>query len=131
VDLLVGECSRASERALSSIEYLSSRPEPYELLGYCQGARGFPRKGVEAMQKALEWDPNHWEPRFGLAVLRAQAGEDPLPDLERARVLNPREDVITQGIERFREAPRETWPDVGIRVQQRAIERGRLRIAEQ
>ncbi|HEX2087474.1 MAG TPA: O-antigen ligase family protein, partial [Solirubrobacteraceae bacterium] len=129
--LAQGDCVAASDHALTSIEMLSSRREPYELLGFCQALRGFPRQGVEAMRRAIEQDPKSWQARYGLAVVRAQAGEDPSGDLRDALAMNPMEEVVLDTIERFREAPRSQWPQVGAESQQAALDSGHLTVADQ
>jgi hypothetical protein len=126
-----GDCTAATEDALASLESLSSRREPYEVIGYCQAVRGFPRQGVDAMRRAVEQDPGSWQAHFGLGVVRAQAGEDPTADLQRAQAMNPRENIVTEALDRFREAPRRRWPQAGAESQQAALDSGRLSVAAQ
>ena len=51
------DCKTASSAALSSIGWLDVRPEPYEILGFCDVGRGLPRLGVSAMKQAVRRRP--------------------------------------------------------------------------
>jgi hypothetical protein len=125
------DCRLAADEALSSIEILSSRREPYEVLGFCRAMQGFPRQGTEAMVKAVERDPDNWEARYALALVRAQAGEDPRDDLERARRMSPLEPLVLAARERIAAAPRGDWPSIAAEAQRQAIESARLTVADQ
>jgi hypothetical protein len=87
--LRAGNCSTAIDRATASISTLDIRPEPYEVLALCQAKRGRSGFAIQAMEKAVERDPNNWRYAFNLAVLQGGAGLDPRPELLRARRLNP------------------------------------------
>jgi hypothetical protein len=43
------------------------------------------------MEEAVSRDPDSWETHYGLALVRALAGANPLPELREARRLNPLE----------------------------------------
>lgn len=89
-----GNCPRASSQALSSISTLDVRPEPYEILGYCDMRAGNANTAVLAMQKATKLDPDSWEPTYGLALALAGAGRDPTAALRLAVRQNPRQTLI-------------------------------------
>ena len=85
------DCATAVDGALDSLGTLRVRPEPYELLGYCNlRARQFPL-ALAAMQAAHRRDPSNWEYAYGLAVAQALDGEDPRPAAALALRLNPRD----------------------------------------
>lgn len=84
-----GDCPSAIHSALGVTSLLSIRPEPFEILGYCDGALGLNRLGVSAMESAVRRDPEDWELVYGLALARARAGLDPRPEARRAVKLNP------------------------------------------
>jgi O-antigen ligase len=86
-----GECEAALASAESSIDRLDVRPEPYEVLGYCNARLGQDQAAAEAMEAAVSRDPDNWETHYGLALVRALAGTDPLPELREAQRLNPLE----------------------------------------
>jgi hypothetical protein len=94
-----GDCQQAIDAALDSLDAVSVRAEPFEILGFCDVRQGQPRLALEAMENAVSRDPDSWETHYGLALVRASAGLDPRPQLAIARRLNPLE-------ERPREATR-------------------------
>jgi hypothetical protein len=101
-----GDCGRAVAAATGSIEILSIRPEPYEVLGFCQTRRGFNRLAVEALTRATRQDPNNWEFRYGLALVRAAAGLDPRADARAALALNPRDTRVRTVVQVIDRQPR-------------------------
>lgn len=84
-----GDCTRSADAALASIAYLSVRPQPFELLAYCDVRAGLSELAVRSMRKALARDPANWEYHYGLALVRGAAGLDPRPQAAAALVLNP------------------------------------------
>jgi O-Antigen ligase len=93
--LRAGNCTKAVDRASASISTLSVRPEPYEVLALCQSKRGRPGFGIEAIRKAVQYDPDNWRYHYDLAVLQGGAGLDPRPELEEAHRLNPTRAEVT------------------------------------
>ncbi len=83
------DCTRAVDGALDSISALPSRPEPYELLGYCNLRARRLELGLAAMQASLVRDPDNWEYAYGLAVAQALNRVDPRPAAALAFRLNP------------------------------------------
>ncbi|MGH2912513.1 MAG: O-antigen ligase family protein, partial [Solirubrobacteraceae bacterium] len=53
--LYASNCPKASVAALSSIGWLDIRPEPYEVVGFCDLRRGLPRLGIAAMRQAVHF----------------------------------------------------------------------------
>ena len=92
-----GDCAEASERATAAIRTLEIRPEPYEVLGFCDVRQGFDRLGVPALERAVERDPDNWEFHYGLAIVRGSAGLDPRPAAAAALRQNPL-DPLTQSL---------------------------------
>lgn len=86
-----GHCARAIDRATASIETISLRPEPYEVLALCQQQRGRTGFAVQAMRKAVDKDPDNWRYHFELGVLLGGARLDARPELVTAHRLNPLE----------------------------------------
>lgn len=126
--LQAGDCAQARDTALASIDRLSLRAQPYEILGYCNARAGYTRLGVQAMERAVERDPGSWETHFGLGVARGAANLDPLPELRLAQRLNPREALVSASIRVFEEAPRGEWSRVAIRALGYAEVSGQLTI---
>jgi O-antigen ligase len=84
-----GDCRTAVDAALDSRDLLGARPEPYEILGYCDARAGEVALAVRAMKEAQERDPRNWQYAYGLAVTQALAGQDPRAAARLARRLNP------------------------------------------
>ena len=72
-----GDCSRRAEQALDANSALSVRPEPFLVIGFCDVRIGQPKLGVQAMQAAIDRDPDNWTYRYGLALTKAAAGHRP------------------------------------------------------
>ena len=96
-----GDCPAAIDSARDSSAVLGFRAEPYEIVGYCEMRDGSPRRAVVAMEKALDRDPDNWEYRYGLALARAVAGQDPRSDALIALRLNPRDEQTRDAVKRF------------------------------
>jgi O-antigen ligase len=96
-----GDCAAASDAARSSISALGSRPEPYELLGYCAIRSGHPQRAISDMQEAIDRDPDNWNLHYGLALARGAAGLDPRPEVRRAHDLNPLDILTEDAVRRF------------------------------
>jgi hypothetical protein len=88
-----GDCRTAVDRALTATERLSVRPEPFEVLGWCDIRAGQGPLAVAAMTAAHDRDPNNWAYVYGLAVAQALDGQDPRPLARRALALDPREQL--------------------------------------
>ena len=84
-----GDCPRAVDRGLDSVAFLSVRPEPFAIVGYCDVRLQSPELAVAALENAVRRDPGNWEFHYGLAIVRGAAGKDPRPAARRARELNP------------------------------------------
>jgi len=104
-----GDCARSIDSALSSISALSMRPEPWELLGYCDMRFGQGNLAVRAMDQAVSRDPHSWEVHYGLALVRAADGRDPRAAMRATLRLNPRERIVRQAAEDFTTRTRRTW----------------------
>ena len=104
-----GDCRMAVDQALAATSTLSVRPEPFELLAYCDVRLGQPRLAVDAMEEAVERDPQAWELRYGLALVRAVAGRDPRRAARSALRLNPRAPLAQDAVRRFRTNDPQKW----------------------
>jgi O-antigen ligase len=104
-----GDCSGAIDSSLESLGALGVRPEPFQLLGYCDARLGQERLAERAMRAAVDRDPDNWAAHYGLAVVRAAAGEDPRPAAAAARKLNPRTPYTQELMRRFRSDDPQEW----------------------
>jgi O-antigen ligase len=103
-----GDCAGAIDAALASGKALPVRPEPFEVLGYCDVKIGRADLGVQMLEAAVEREPDNWMFHYGLALVRGAAGQDPRPAARRALELNPREELARDAVRRFRtDDPRE------------------------
>jgi O-antigen ligase len=104
-----GDCTKAVDAAHSSISTLGVRPEPYQTLGYCYARRGFGKRAIEAMERAVERDPDNWKYRYGLALVRAASGLDPRPAAAEAFRLDPLDQLSQDAVRRFRTSDPRQW----------------------
>ncbi|MEA2136208.1 MAG: hypothetical protein QOC68_4117 [Solirubrobacteraceae bacterium] len=94
-----GDCTRAADKALGSLDLLSVQADPFEVLGWCDARAGQLPLALKAMQDARRRDPDNWQHVYGLAVVQALAGEDPRRTAALALRLNPLE-PLTRGLVR-------------------------------
>jgi len=104
-----GNCAVATRDAMSSISILGNRPEPYEVLSYCDIRRDMPGVAIATIQKAISLDPNNWNFRYDLAVMRASAGLDPMAAMRKAVSLDPREPLVQDAYQTFRSDGPAQW----------------------
>jgi hypothetical protein len=97
-----GDCATAISSAGGSLDALDFRAEPYEVLGYCHARLGEERPAEEAMESAVDHDPDSWRAHYGLALVRALAGRDPRPELSQAQRLNPLERKVQRAVREMR-----------------------------
>jgi hypothetical protein len=107
--LYASSCAAATPAALSSIGWLDLRPEPYEIVGFCDLRRGLPRLGVAAMRAAVHRDPRSWETYYALAIAQASAGIDPRTSAATALRLNPLEGLTRQAATELRSSSPTEW----------------------
>jgi len=111
-----GDCVKSVDASLNSIDALSMRPEPWELLGYCDMRLGRGELAVRAMQHAVSRDPSSWEVHYGLALAQAANGKHPRPELRPTLRLNPREPIARQAAVRFTPKSRRAWRERALRA---------------
>jgi hypothetical protein len=103
-DFEANQCPSAIHSSLESLHTLGVRPEPYEIIGYCDARYGEDQLAEEAMKSAVSRDPENWEMHYGLALVRAAAGKDPLAELRHVHRLNPLEPSVNHALKQFEEA---------------------------
>jgi O-antigen ligase len=116
VALKQDHCAQAINSALASNRAVGDRPEPFELLGYCDIRLGAERLGVRMMMRAVSRDPDNWELRYGLAVARAAAGLDPRPATRQALQLNPRSGLVQRSVALFDTSDPAKWRRRALRA---------------
>lgn len=110
------DCAAAIDAALGSLDALRVRPQPFEVIGYCDARQGEHRLAIEAMRSAVARDPDSWETHYGLAIVRAAAGLDPRPRLARARRLNPFEEMVVDAQRALRGDDPRKWRRRALRA---------------
>jgi len=100
----------ATDDALSSVSILGIRPEAYELIAYSDLHRDMPGLAIRAMRKAVSLDRNNWNYAYGLALMEAAGGLNPLPEARRALTLDPREQLAQVEWETFKGDTPPEWP---------------------
>lgn len=83
-----GDCEETVDSALGSIAALSMRPEPYELLAYCDSRFGEHKLANRQAEEAVRREPDNWNFWYSLALMRAAAGRDPRLSAARSLRLN-------------------------------------------
>jgi len=126
--LYASDCAAASPDALSSIGWLDVRPEPYEVVGFCDLQRGMPRLAIAAMSEARSHDPGSWETYYALAIAQASAGVDPRASIERALRLDPLEPLTREGARELRGASPTEWVRAATVVRAAALKSNDLSI---
>jgi O-antigen ligase len=104
-----GDCTSSIDAALAASQAMPVRPEPLELLGYCDVRAGRPDLAIRLMEASVDRDPNRWQAYYGLAIARARLGQDPRPAARRALELNPRGDLALDAVRRFRGNDPRKW----------------------
>jgi O-antigen ligase len=103
-----GDCGRAISSGLSSASAFPARPEPYEVVAYCDLRAGQAALGAFIMRRAVSLDPNDSDLRYGLGILLAASGQDPRPELRAAARLDPRGSLAREVVRRFGGSP-QNW----------------------
>ena len=104
-----GDCARSVDAALDSIRAVGVRPEPFQMLAFCDVRFGLEPLAVEMMEKAVDRDPDNWEMHYSLALVRGAARLDPRPAARRALALNPLGELPRQAVRRFRGSDPARW----------------------
>jgi O-Antigen ligase len=108
-NLQAGNCRSASSEALDAIHVLSVRPEPYQVLGFCDSRAGQHELAVSMLETAVNRDKGEWESYYGLALVQAVAGVDPRPAARKAYELAPNEPLAIEGLQMFKTGGPQEW----------------------
>ena len=128
-ELSAGNCVKARQSALSSTSLLAARPEPYEILSFCDLQLGFPVEGLQAAQKAVHYERDNWNYRYGLAIALAENGVDPRSAAERALRLNPLETIVQDEVAAFSKTGRGGWEQAAPQLLVGGLQSGRLAVS--
>jgi hypothetical protein len=88
---------------------LSSREDPFEVIGFCEaGARRF-SLALSAIRAAELRDPENWELHYSDALIRAVAGLDPRAAARAALVRYPTSPLTRAAVRAFDTGGRRAW----------------------
>jgi Flp pilus assembly protein TadD len=88
---------------------MPARPEPWEVIGYCDARLGHSALAERAFDNAIRLDGDNWQLHYGLALVRAAAAVDPRPAAREALRLNPRGVLPRDAVRRFATSSPATW----------------------
>src|SRR5262249_35433066 len=103
------DCGTTIDSALNAIGRFGVRPEPWELLAYCDARAGQYALATRAMDGAGTRDPKNGRYAYGQAIVDGVAGRDPRPAAREALRLNPLEPLavtLVRGLDRERSPAR-------------------------
>jgi hypothetical protein len=83
------DCATAIDAALTATERFGTRPEPWQILGYCDARLGQFELARRAMDAARSRDPNNWQLAYGQAIVYGVSGLDARPYAAEALRMNP------------------------------------------
>jgi hypothetical protein len=83
------DCRTGIDASLDAIGRFGVRPEPWEVLGYCDARAGQYALATRAMNAARARDPRNWQYAYGQAIIDGVSGRDPRPAARAALRLNP------------------------------------------
>jgi O-antigen ligase len=83
------DCRTAIDSALTATERFGTRPEPWQIVGYCDARVGQYELARRAMDAARSRDPNNWQIAYGQAIVYGVSGLDARPFAAEALRLNP------------------------------------------
>jgi hypothetical protein len=99
--LKAGDCGVASRSALDAARLVPARPQPYQILGYCNSRVGNADLAEQMLRTAIRREPDSWESYYGLALVRAAAGRNPRPAVREALRRSPQEPLVLDAVDRF------------------------------
>jgi O-antigen ligase len=115
-NLQASDCPAATRDALDSIHVLSVRPEPYQVLGFCDSRAGEGELAIQMLQTAVARDPDEWESYYGLALVQAVAEQDPRAAAAKAHELAPHELSTLELVEKFETKDPQKWKRRALRT---------------
>ena len=104
-----GRCNQAVDYALKATSYVGARAEPFEVVAYCDARYHHTVLAVAATQNAINRDPENWEYRYDMAVVRGLGGLDPRAAAREARKLNPLSPLAAALAKALRTSNRQVW----------------------
>ncbi|MEA2311532.1 MAG: hypothetical protein QOE28_1500 [Solirubrobacteraceae bacterium] len=104
-----GDCPTTISESLSSLSAVGARPQPWQLIAYCDVRLGQPVLAQQAAQAAVNRDPQDWAYHYSQALVRGALGQDPRPAAAAALRLNPLEDKAQAAVKAFKTGRKKLW----------------------
>ena len=104
-----GNCLAAQRAALASEAALRSRPDPFEVISFCDAGEQQYSLALDAIAAAEHRDPENWELPYSAALIRATAGRDPRPAARAALVLYPNSPLTRAAVTAFSRGGPRQW----------------------
>lgn len=110
------DCNRSIDSALSAIDALPARADPWELLAYCDIRAGQTQLALRAARESVRLDPRAWDRHYAVALALAADRQDPRAAAREAARLNPLEPLTRNAVEVFSRGDRKTWRRDALRM---------------
>ena len=104
-----GNCLAAQRAALASEAALLSRPDPFEVISFCEAGEHHYSLALDAIAAAENRDPDNWELPYSEALIRATAGRDPRPAARAALELYPLSPLTRAAVTAFSRGGPRQW----------------------
>ncbi|MGI8559582.1 MAG: O-antigen ligase family protein [Solirubrobacteraceae bacterium] len=103
------DCTHAVQAADAARAWLPTRPQPFEILGYCALLARDAEAAVQFERTAITRDPHDWSLHYALALVQAASGIDPRQSVRAALRLNPLEPQLLDAVGRLRGSAPQQW----------------------
>jgi hypothetical protein len=104
-----GDCPTTISESLSSLSAVGARPQPWQLIAYCDVRLGQPVLAQQAAQAAVNRDPQDWAYHYGQALVRGALGQDPRAAAAAALRLNPLDQNAQAAVKAFKTPRKKLW----------------------
>jgi hypothetical protein len=104
-----GDCLNATQAALDANAAMGSRPEPFEVISYCEAGAARFTASLSAIKAAQRRDPQNWELRYSEALIRGVTGLDPRPAARAALDRYPTSSLTRAAVRAFATDSKRKW----------------------
>jgi hypothetical protein len=88
---------------------MGSRPEPFEVISYCEAGAARFTASLSAIKAAQRRDPQNWELRYSEALIRGVTGLDPRPAARAALDRYPTSSLTRAAVRAFATDSKRKW----------------------
>ncbi|MEA2310585.1 MAG: hypothetical protein QOE28_553 [Solirubrobacteraceae bacterium] len=104
-----GDCPTTISESLSALSAVGARPQPWQLISYCDVRLGQPVLAQQAAQAAVNRDPDDWAYHYSQALIRGALGQDPRAAAATALRLNPLDPQAQAAVKAFKTPRKKLW----------------------